>query len=263
MSVTTADIKHYKATTMAADFTTSNIGGAINTGAQIQGAVLSEALFTMASATAGGGAKVQYSSTHVKNTNATDALTSAKAWLANALVDVASNGTASFASSSASDDTTRKVRILGLDDNAVPTQEDLALNGLSSVTSLTSWSAIHRVELRLVSGGTLVNAAGDITVTRDSALGVIPAGYWSATAEVQFGVEATLGTSTTTTDAATPPAGISFAKPRTEAGATSLANSGTIAAAATQQVWWKWTLAEQAKPSADFQIVLRWNGDTA
>jgi hypothetical protein len=263
MSVTAADIKHYKSTTMAADFTTSNIGGAPNTGAQIQGAVLSEVLYTMASATAGGGAKVQYSSTHVKNTNATDALTSAKVWLANGLDDVASAGTASFASSSASDDSTRKVRILGLDDDGVPTQEEVTLNGTATATSLTSWSVIHRVELRLVSGGTLVNSDGDITITRGSALGVIPAGYWSATAEVQFGVEATLGTSTTTADAATAPGGISFAKPRTEAGAASLANSGTVAAAATQQVWWQWTMAEQAKPSADVQVVLRWSGETA
>ena len=97
----------------------------------------------MSSAPAGGGAKVQYSSTHVKNTNATDALTSAKAWLANALDDVAGDGTASFVSSSASDDSTRKVRILGLDDDGVPTQEEVTLNGVSSVTSLTSWSAIH------------------------------------------------------------------------------------------------------------------------
>ena len=263
MSVTTADIKHYQAQTMAANFTTSNIGGAINTGAQIQGAVLSEALFTMSSAPAGGGSKVQYSSTHIKNTNATDALTSAKAWMANSLDDVASAGTASFASSSVSDDSTRKVRILGLDDDGVPTQEEVTLNGTSSATSLTSWSAIHRVELRLVSGGTLVNAAGDITVTRGAELGVIPAGYWSATAEVQFGVEATLGTSTTTADAATAPGGISFAKPRTEAGATALANSGLLAAGATQQVWWRWTLAEQARPSADIQVVLRWSGETA
>lgn len=263
MSVTAGDIKHYQAQTMAANFTTSNIGGAINTGAQIQGSILSEVFFTMASATAGGGARVQHASSHIKNTNATDSLISGRVWLANALDDVASDGTASFASSSADDDSTRKVRILGLDDAGVPTQEEVTLNGTSSATSLTSWSAIHRVELRLVSGGTLVNAAGDITVTRDSALGVIPAGYWSATAEVQFGVEATLGTSTTTADAATAPGGISFAKPRTEAGATALANSGLLAAGATQQVWWRWTMAEQARPSADIQVVLRWSGETA
>lgn len=262
MSVTAGDIKHYQAQTMAANFTTSNIGGAINTGAQIQGSILSEVFFTMASATAGGGAKVQHASSHIKNTNATDSMTSGLAWLANALDDVASDGTASFVSSSADDDSTRKVRILGLDDAGTPTQEDLSLNGTSTVTSLTSWSAIHRVELRLVSGGALAAAAGDITVTRDADLGVIPAGYWSATSEVEFGLEATLGTSATTADAATAPSGISFARPRTEAGGTALANSGLLAAGATQQVWWRWTLAEQARPSADIQVVLRWSGET-
>lgn len=263
MSVTAGDIKHYQAQTMAANFTTSNIGGAINTGAQIQGSLLSEVFFTMASATAGGGAKVQHASSHIKNTNATDSMTSGLAWLANALDDVASDGTASFVSSSADDDSTRKVRILGLDDAGTPTQEDLSLNGTSTVTSLTSWSAIHRVELRLISGGALAAAAGDITVTRDADLGVIPAGYWSATSEVEFGLEATLGTSATTADAATAPGGISFARPRTEAGGTALANSGLLAAGATQQVWWRWTLAEQARPSADIQVVLRWSGETA
>jgi len=263
MSVTAGDIKHYQAQTMAANFTTSNIGGAINTGAQIQGSILSEVFFTMASATAGGGARVQHASSHIKNTNGSDALTSALAWLANALDDVASDGTASFSSSSADDDSTRKVRILGLDDAGTPTQEDLPLNGTSTVTSLTSWSAIHRVELRLVSGGTLAAAAGDITVTRGADLGVIPAGYWSATSEVDFGLEATLGTSTTTADAATAPSGISFARPRTEAGGTALANAATLTAGASQQVWWRWTLAEQARPSADIQVVLRWSGETA
>ena len=262
MSVTAGDIKHYQAQTMAANFTTSNIGGAIKTAAQIQGSILSEVLFTMASATAGGGAKVQHASSHIKNTNGSDALTSALAWLANALDDVASDGTASFASSSADDDSTRKVRILGLDDAGTPTQEDLPLNGTSTVTSLTSWSAIHRVELRLVSGGALAAAVGDITVTRGADLGVIPAGYWSATSEVEFGLEATLGTSATTADAATAPSGISFARPRTEAGGTALANAGLLAAGATQQVWWRWTLAEQARPSADIQVVLRWSGET-
>jgi len=261
MSVTAGDIKHYQAQTMAANSTASNIGGAINTGAQIQGSILSEVFFTMASATAGGGARVQHASSHIKNTNATDSMTSGLAWLANALDDVASDGTASFVSSSA-DDSTRKVRILGLDDAGTPTQEDLPLNGTSTVTSLTSWSAIHRVELRLVSGGALAAAAGDITVTRGADLGVIPAGYWSATSEVEFGLEATLGTSATTADAATAPSGISFARPRTEAGGTALANSGLLAAGATQQVWWRWTLAEQARPSADIQVVLRWSGET-
>jgi hypothetical protein len=106
-----------------------------------------------------------------------------------------------------------------------------------------------------------VAAAGNITVTRGADLGVIPAGYWSATSEVEFGLEATLGTSATTADAATAPTGISFARPRAEADGTALA--GQLAAGSTQQVWWRWTLAEQARASADIQVVLRWSGETA
>lgn len=261
MPVAASDLKLYQATTMPASLTTATVGGAISA-TEITGSTIGEVFPTLSASTSGGGAKTCYAAIFYKNTHATDSLTSSKVYLLNALDQPGANGTVSLVSTSASDDTTKKVRVMGRDASGAALQEEITLNGTGSVTGAQTFSVIHRVELRLVSGGTLTVAAGDITVTRSTALGTIPTGYYSATSEVYFGHEATMNTSTTTTDAATAPAGISFDNPATYATGTATAASGVMAAADKQQIWCRLIIPELAKPSADCQMVWTVQGET-
>lgn len=263
MSVVSSDIKQYQATTMPASLATTSVGGAINTGAQITGGTIGEIFFAMGSATTGGGTKTQYAKTFVKNTNGSDNLEQAGIYLVNSLTQVAGNHTVSFASSSASDGATKKVKIIGLNASSAVQQEELALNGTSTVTSVSTWSAIHRVTVHLVSDSTLVAATGTITVTKNATtMGVVPAAYYSATAEVAIWLEGSLNGTTTTTDAATAPGGSSFSAPNTLGSALAVANSQVLTAGASQPVWWRLQIAEGQYPSPDVQIVLRCEGAT-
>lgn len=262
MSVSAIDLKLYQATTMPASTSTSNVGGAISA-TEITGGSIGEIFPTLAANTSGGGTKTCYASVFYKNTNATDSLTSSKIYMRNALDQPGVNGTVAVASTSASDDTTKKIRVLGRDASSVALQEEITMNGTSTSTGAQTFSAVHRVECRLVSGGSLTTTAGDTTITRGSALGMIPTGLKSATGEVAFGLEATMNTSATTTNATTAPSGISFDNPATYAAGTATAGSGTMAAADKQQIWLRLQIAELAKPSADVQIDLTLQGETA
>lgn len=265
MSVVGSDIKHYQAVTMPTSLTTASVGGAINTGVEVTGGSIGEVLWSMPSAATGGGTRTLYAKTFVKNTNSSDDMSATKLYMVNSLDDKpAGNHTVSLTSSSASDGSSKKARLIGLNNSGAPLQEEVTLNGTSTVTSSGTFSALHRVEIRLVSDSSLSNAAGDITVVSNSTtIGKVPLGYYAATAEVQMGLVATLDGSSTTTDATTAPGGISFSKPRTAAGGLAVANSGVLTHGSAQAVWWKWTVTESQKPSADIEVLLGWEGTTA
>lgn len=257
MAVTANDIKGYKAATMGATLTSpSPIGGGISAN-EFTGASIGELLFKM---TSSGSAQTQYEPFHIKNTHATDSLQSAVVYLKNALSALGSNGTASVVSSSSSDNNSLKVKLIGLDASSNWQTEEITLNGTTTVNGTATWSVIERAELRNVSSNALTNATGDITISRGSTIGIIPSGYQSATAEIEIGLEGSLNTSTTTTNAGTAPTGITFSRPRTAATGISIANAGTLPAGSNQQGWLKWTLRAGALPSSDIQSLITVNG---
>jgi hypothetical protein len=259
MSVTASELKLYQAATMAASFATASVGGAISA-TEITGGSIGEVLFTMGSNTAGGGTKTQYEKVFFKNTNGTLPLTSSVVFIKNSLDVVGSNGTVAVVSDSASDDNTKKVTVIGYDASSDPQSEDITMNGTSTATGALTFSKVHRVEFRIVSSGALTTTSGNVTVTRSSALGIIPAGYNSATAEIDIGLIATLDGTSTIADAATAPGGIAFSRPNAQGEGIAVANSQSLTAASGQGIWVRWQLAERAAASADISVVLVLDG---
>lgn len=262
MSVVYTELKLYQAATMAASFSTSSIGGAISA-TEITGGSIGEVFFTMGSNTTGGGTKTQYAKVFYKNTNASLPLTSSVVYIANSLDAVGSNGVVSVVSDAAGDNNTYKITVIGLDASSNPQLEDITLNGVTTATGSYTFSAVNRVEYRVVSSGLLANATGNVTITRSAALGIIPAGYNSATAEVDIGLIATLDGSSTTTDASTAPGGISFTRPNAYAEGLAVANSGSLTNGSGQGIWLRWVLAERAAASADISVILTLDGLSA
>lgn len=262
MSVTSGDLILYQSATMGTSFTTATIGGATSS-TPITGGTVGEVLFTMGSSILGGGDKTQYEKVFVANTNASDDLTSSVVYIKNSLDIVVSNNIPAAVSTSASDDTTAKITVIGLDSAGAPQSEDIRLNGTASVTGFLTFSKIHRVELRNYISGLLQLANGDITISCGAtALGIIPTGYKTATAEIDIGLVATLDDDGTTTTPIVAPSGISFTRPRTVATGLSVANAGTLTHAKGNGVWVKWVLAERANPSADVEVILSISGST-
>ena len=265
MSVVSAEVIHKQAATMGTTLTTSTIGGA-KSATVISGSSIGEIFFTMPAPTSG--TTTQYEKSFMDNTNTTTDLTSVVYWLGNALDNVGSNGVAKCTSDSASDDSTKKTRFLGFDSGGAAIQEEVTLNGITQASGALTFSDIQRAECRLVASNALTTVAGSVTITCGSTdLGVIPAprdgrSFQSATSEVTFGVVGSLDGNSTTTNPATAPGGITFAKPRTEAAGTAGANSGTLTAAAAQGLWWKWILKASMKPSADIDVALFIAGST-
>jgi hypothetical protein len=213
-----------------------------------------------------GGNLTQHAKVFGYNANlSSQSIYSALFWLRNSLDLLPGNSTLIFFSDSASDDTTRKVRVLGKDSGGVAVQEELTLNGVTPVTTVTVWSKVSRVELRLVTGSALTNSIGSIAVrssTGPTTLGYIPVGRNSATGEIDIGVENVLDGSTTIATAAAAPSGVTFSRPRTAASGLS-AIGGTIAAGSGQGIWVRWILEELSKPSLAAQVALVFTGSVA
>lgn len=263
MSVISSDLKHYKSANNPSD-DTSTVGGAIS--ASEVGSSIGE-IFHLRTAAEDeeGDTQYQYKKTFIKNTNADTDYISAVVYLKNSLDDVSGEGegVVSAASSSASDGSTKKIKVVGEDDEALVITEEIELNGTSEVTGTETFSKVFWVELRLVSGGALTNAAGDISIEVDGVgIGMIPTGYNCAIGIVDVGLAGTLDDTDTTDDAVTAPSGISFSKPRTEATGIDVANSGTLSYGSGQGVWWRQTIEGGLAPAADLNIVVRTDGET-
>lgn len=251
MPVTTGDFAHVKAATMATDFSTANVGGT-KTATAISAALAGDIFFTMASNLSGDGTRNQYSKSFVRNNHASDSGYSCKFFLENALDNVSGNQIINIVSDSASDGNTKKVRILGYDTSGDPLQVEVTLNGTTPVsTGSTQFSDVHRIELRLVSGGALTNAAGNLQFKHNTTeIGYIPAGLNSATAEVKIGVALAMDDSVTIANAGTAPTSVSFFKPRILADALGAQNGGVIPFGQGQGLWWLLAVKEMTKPSS-------------
>ena len=259
MSVDVGDVKFYQAASMPVD-ETSPVGGACSA-VEITGATVGEIFPSLVANAAGGADKTKYSKFFVKNTHGTDSGFTFKAYIRNALDNVSAAGTVTAVSSHSSDGNTKKLYITGEDGSGTPQSEEIVLNGTSTVTGVKNFGKIYKVEIRLVSSGAKTTAAGDITITRGSALGILPAGYSHAHAEFNIGLPATLNDTVTTTNVNTAPAGISFSRPNSSGEALSFASSGTLGPGDAQGVWVQYTLADGALPLLDLTdvIVVDWS----
>lgn len=264
MPVAASDMKLIEATTMPASFSTASVGGAIGS-TEISSATVGQVHFTMASNASGGGAKVQYSKIFDKNNHATDTVNNYVVWIENAIDTLGTANTISFASSSASDDSTKKMTVQGFSSGGAAQTEDVTMNGTSTVTTSLSYTGRVRCILRLVSTGATSNAAGDITATFDaSTVGVMPAGLYSLTGEIDIALEAALDGSATIADASTAPSGPTFTRPRTQAGGlTTDAGTGTLEAQEAQGIWSRWTLPELMLPYSSIQCSIVGYGEPA
>lgn len=263
MAVGASDLKLFQAATMATSFSTASVGGAISA-TEITGATIGEVLFTMAANSGSGGTKTQYAKAFYKNDHASDDLTTSVIYILNSLDAVPSNGTTSVQSSSASDDGTKFVRVIGEDASGNAQNEDITCNGTTSAAGALTFSKIFRCELRATTGGALTNAAGDITITRSSALGAIPTGYNTATGELDFFLESTLDGSTTIADASTEPAGSpTWVRVNAVGEGESVANSGTLTSQSAQAIWFRWQVEQDANPSSDVSVVVDISGEAS
>ncbi len=260
MAVLISDIKHCEAQYMPAN-DTDTVGGE-KTSSEVASAI-GGVFHRVVAESEGGGEVHQYKKTFLCNINETDDLTDCAIWLANGLDDVASDGTVTITSASEDDDDTYIVRVVGLNDStpAEIITEDIICNGTTPATGTRIFSAVNRAELRYASTGALAGANGDITIEADSVvLGIIPEGSNCALAIVDVGITSSLDDDSTTADALTAPASISFSRPRDEAGALDVANSGTLSAESGQGIWWRLTVPAGIPPAPELEIKLELKG---
>lgn len=267
MPVAVGDLKLYQATTMAASFSTSNVGGGASV-TQITGGSIGEMFFSMPSNLFGGagGTKTQYTNVKAKNTHSTDSLESGMLYAANSLDDNTAAGAVKVSSSSVDDDATKYVRVIGLDNggSSTPQTDDITMNGTIEVTGVKTFktSGVCVCEVRATTGGALIAADDDITIkVGTQTLGIIPRGRKTAIAFFSFGIDGSLNTSGTIADAGTAPSGITFTKPRTAAAATGL--PATLTAGSYITIWGRWQLPEGLQPNPDWEAVIRLRGNAA
>lgn len=259
-------IAHYKCSSPPADFTTTPIGGAISVNT-INSALLEEVLFKMSSAAEGGGDRTQRSKFFVKNTHSTEPLTSAKIYLPLSLDDWGTNDQTVAVQAVNTDDDDKFVRFKGHDTNGDPIQLDVNVDGTTMAATSSTYTAFQSCEVRSQSTGELaaVTSGNILSIYRNGAtkLGEIIEGFYFASSEFDIWLPATLDDSITATDAGTDPSGVSWSRPRTEATALSVANSGSLTAGSAQGIFVRWTLPETTKPRSVIQIPIMVIGDDA
>jgi len=259
MPVASSDLLLYGSANIPTD-DTSTAGGAIDTGNELQGTTIGELFDSTPANAAGGSDIIHYQKCFYKNTNASDDLSDAVIWLLNGLASFGTAGSVSAVSTSSSDDSTKYIKVFGFDSGGNALTESITLNGTSSVNGSSTFASIWKVELRLVATDALTTADGDITITRGSDLGMIPTGYYSATAEIEIGLESSLDDSNTTTNRLTAPSGITFSKAIDEGTALDVANSGVLSSGSAQGIWLKRTIKAGLTATTDIEIILRIKG---
>lgn len=267
MSVTASDLKLYAATSIADDDTTAQ-GGAINTSDEVTGSTANEVFPAAVYAAAGGSDITHYYKMFFKNTSATN-LTAAKIWIDNLLLAFGVSGFLKASSSSATDSSTYKLRIHGLDSGGTEREEYLSLNGLTEVTSSYQYSEIHNV-CKVNGSYVPVVAVGDITIKiSTTTIGKIPAGYYTANGEVKLALEITLDDTNTSTnrltspnDGGATPIDFTFYEAQDYASGLAVANSGILTAGSAQGLWVKRVACAGTYTSDRVDYVIKIQGST-
>lgn len=259
MSIIASELKLYKPASVPTDDVSAS-GGAISAN-EITGASIGELIPLCAYNAALGGDKVWFYKGFYKNTNGSIPLTSSVIYIKNALLAVVSNGTVSAVSTSSSDNSSKKLKVYGEDAGGTAVTEEITLNGTTTVTGSQVFSKIYKIEL-LTSGGALTTSAGDISITRGIALGMIPTGYDTATNEYYLYLAAALDDVVSVANRLTAPGGASWAIPNSYATGLAVANAQSLTAGSAQGIWIRATYADGTSPTAQMRIVLVLEGNT-
>ena len=255
--MTGAQLKRKAATTIAEDFSTTNIGGAMSS-TELTGAI-AETLFEMPSTAVGSGlgSRVQRGKEFIHNTS-TDDLASARIYFPNFLADWGAGNDTVGLTPAHEDDDGKIVRLVGF--SSVPSPASLSVTlGAEGVQVFSSdlLSDLQRVTVHDPVTNELVPLAADLIVKRGNGtlLGHIPAGYYSGTAEIDAWAPGTLNDTTTAATAASDPSGAAWTRPRDFASGLNVANSGTLTAGAAQGYWLRLTVKEGLSPNPDLEYL--------
>lgn len=264
MAVSASDMKWRKPTTVATSFSTASVGGAKTSTNMVSGTV-DEVFFSTNAEESGGSNVVQYAKVFLANTHATDAASTVGAWVANALDTPGAAAVLKFASSSASDSSSYKIRIKGYNSSGVLITEDRTLNGTTQVTSSLTYSVTSARNVTceyLNSSDARTNATGTITVTHGSTdIGTIPAGSSFAATGMAIGRTASVDDTQTIADASTAPSGVSFSVANASGDKVLAdAGSGDLAAGEAQGYWLRLTLTPAQQAVTPFSFALLASG---
>lgn len=264
MPVAEADIKHYQSAAHPSD-DTSAAGGAISSPrVEITTASVGECLPKLRaepSGTLDTNAKTQYQTSYWENIHVGENLTSVVVYIKNALDALSGSVQLRFTPTSASDDSSKHIRVWGEVGGAL-VFEDRTLNGLSPVDTLQSFLRIFRLELRANSNGAPTPAAANIDVAEvgGSSIGIIPATQSYATREFALAMAAAKGDVAALTNRTTEPSGSpTWSYNRTSAGGlaipTGALNFGERIAVYTRQI------VQPGMPTADIKVDYKIHGE--
>lgn len=224
------------------DATGSDPAGGAATATQITGSVVGEWIQRMDAPTGTYGVNQaqQFQAAALQNDNASD-VENVKFWCPNFIVVPGAAGKVRVKSSSASDDSSKTLR-MWMEVSGALVQRDLALNGTSEAVTVDVAAKVLLAMLIDSVSGVTVTATGDISISHGSSapgeqVSVIPAGKSFATGEVDLVFSASVDDTVQITNRNDPSHvvdGLTYARPNTEATAIS---GGTIPAGSYRKIW--------------------------
>ncbi len=241
------DIRHYKSQYHPLD-DTSQVGGAV-TATEITGTVPNEVV-PAGGLVSGASEKMLYYKTFIKNAGV-DTATQVKLYILNAIDAMGAAGKILLTAGTL--DAGKTARIVGLVGSAVSLEVVTLQAG--DVVSSGTYDQCIRVELTGAAA-----ASADITIKRyedGTILGKIPASYFTATSEVDIGLEGTLNGTGTSPNRLTAPTGITFSRPNSSAEALAIPD---LAGGAAQGVWRRYRLYANvtSTPRLDLVFQVAW-----
>lgn len=197
--------------------------------------------------------ETQYQVGYVKNkasAGAGNSLGSGGVYIKNCLQLPSTTQRITLQSNSASDDSSKFVRLWGESSGGALITEDVTLDGTTAVHSVGSFVRLFRSELLLVSTGLPTTAAGIIDVIEfgASSIGEISQGYSYATREFAIAMAAAIGDVGTWSNRKTSPGAFTWTYNHTEAGR--LLFPATIGPGQYCAVYWR-NIFQPGMPSAD------------
>lgn len=192
----------------------STAGGGINiaSGATVNTSTVGKwmpTLFCQETGTVDVDTEVQYQLVYLSSTADDMVITSPKVTFVNSIRSMSSD-TVNVVSSSASDTSTKLVRLWGNSSGSLA-YEDLVLNGTSTVTGSTTFSEVYRAEIRENNADLAqTTCAGTLTLTENSGgttIATIQAGQRTASREYALAAAGSVGNQATFTNRRTEPSG--------------------------------------------------------
>jgi hypothetical protein len=241
------------------------VGGAIDLANEITGLTVNELFVKRAANEHGGPDIADYTKGFLYNENDTDSLYNTRVFLKNGLILPAAAGLIQAVSTSADDNNTKYIRLIFERDDGTYTSEDVVMNGITPVSSTLQQGAGKHLKVLLLSvaSDNLIQAAGNITITRGSVLGMIPAGYKTAGSHVSISMEDSLDDNREATNRLTAPIGSAFGVVNTRETAVIIANGGELEPESGMGIWFRRLLPDGMLASPEVEVVLTYFGEDA